>query len=75
MEYILTWFDDNSSFRNLRIILSDLRFHNTFQFVKYGASAFFFSLLLAQNEVNELLNKGKAVPFHHRKKKTFEKFF
>ena len=39
----------------LRIILSDLRFHNTFQFVKYGASAqFFFSLLLAQNEVNEL---------------------
>ena len=39
MEYILTWFDDNSSFRNLRIILSDLRFHNTFQFVKYGALA------------------------------------
>ena len=39
----------------LRIILSDLRFHNTFQFMKYGASAqFFFSLLLAQNEVNEL---------------------
>ena len=26
----------------LRIILSDLRFHNTFQFVKYGASAYFF---------------------------------
>ena len=71
---ILTWFDDNSSFRNLRIILSDLRFHNTFQFVKYGASAFFFSLLLAQNEVNELLNKGKAAPFHH-KKKTVGKFF
>ena len=38
----LTWFDCNSSFRNLRIILSDLRFHNTFQFVKYGASAKFF---------------------------------
>ena len=36
---ILTWFDCISSFRNLRIILSDLRFHNTFQFVKYGASA------------------------------------
>ena len=36
---------------------------------------FFFSLLLAQNEVNELLNKGKAAPFHHQKKKTFEKFF
>ena len=39
MNGILTWFDGNSSFRNLRIILSDLRFHNTFQFVKYGASA------------------------------------
>ena len=39
MNGILTWFDSNSSFRNLRIILSDLRFHNTFQFVKYGASA------------------------------------
>ena len=50
----LTWFDCNSSFRNLRIILSDLRFHNTFQFVKYGASAQFFSLLSAENEVNEL---------------------
>ena len=48
--------DCNSSFRNPRIILSDLSFHNTFQFVKYGASAlFFFSLLLAQNEVNKLL--------------------
>ena len=42
MNGILTWFDSNSSFRNLRIILSDLPFHNTFQFVKYGASAFFF---------------------------------
>ena len=54
---ILTWFDASSSFRNLRIILSDLRFDDTFQFVKYGASAyfFFFSLLSAQNEVNELL--------------------
>ena len=57
---ILIWFDCNSSFRNLRIILSDLRFLNTFQFVKYGASAyffffFFFLLLSAQNEVNELL--------------------
>ena len=31
---ILTCFDVNSSFRNLRIILSDLRFHNTFHFVK-----------------------------------------
>ena len=39
---ILIWFDCNSSFRNLRIILSDLRFLNTFQFVKYGASAYFF---------------------------------
>ena len=39
MNGILTWFDYNSSFRNLRIILSDLRFHNTFQFVKYGALA------------------------------------
>ena len=54
MNGILTWFDCNSSFRNLQIILSDLRFHNTFQFVKYGASAYFFSLLSAQNEVNEL---------------------
>ena len=42
MNGILTWFDCNSSFRNLRIILSDLRFHNTFQFVKYGTSAYFF---------------------------------
>ena len=39
MNGILTWFDCNSSFKNLRIILSDLRFHITFQFVKYGASA------------------------------------
>ena len=39
---ILTWFDCNSSFRNLRIILSDLLFYDTFQFVKYGASAIFF---------------------------------
>ena len=53
---ILTWFDGNSSFRNQRIILSDLRFDNTFQFfVKYGGSVnFFLSLLSAQNEVNEL---------------------
>ena len=36
---ILTWFDCNSSFRNLRISLSDLRFHNTFQFVKCDAPA------------------------------------
>ena len=42
MNGILTLFDCNSSFRNLRIILSDLRFHNTFQFVKYGTSAYFF---------------------------------
>ena len=43
MNEILTWFDGiNSSFRNLRIALSDLRFLNTFQFVKYGASAYFF---------------------------------
>ena len=39
MNGILTWFDCNSFFRNLWIILSDLRFHNTFQFVKCGASA------------------------------------
>ena len=31
---ILTCFDVNSSFRNLRIILSDLHFHNTYHFVK-----------------------------------------
>ena len=31
MNGILTWFDSNSSFRNLRIILSDLRFHNAAQ--------------------------------------------
>ena len=36
---VLNWFDCNSSFRNRRIFLSDLRFHNTFQFVKYSASA------------------------------------
>ena len=48
---ILTWFDGNSSFRNLRIILRDLRFHDTFQFVQPN----FFSMLSAQNEVNELL--------------------
>ena len=55
MNGILTWFDCNSSFKNLWIILSDLHFLNTFQFMKYGASAlFFFSLLSVQNEVNEL---------------------
>ena len=46
MNGILTWFDCNfrhASCTNLRIILSDLRFHNTFEFVKYGASAYFFS--------------------------------
>ena len=42
MNGILTRFDCNSSFRSLRIILSDLHLHNTFQFVKYGASANFF---------------------------------
>ena len=41
MNGILTWLDFNSSFRNLQIILSDLRFRNTFQFVKYGAPIFF----------------------------------
>ena len=45
---ILTWFDCNSSFRNLPIILSDLRFHKVFHFVKYGASTYFFSLLSYQ---------------------------
>ena len=35
MNGILAWFEGNSSFRNLRIILSDFRFHNTFQFIKY----------------------------------------
>ena len=62
MNGILTWFDFNSchsSFRNLRIILSDLRFYNTFHFVKYGASAQFFisERLSAQNEVNEPCNE------------------
>ena len=38
-EGMIHFFDCKFSFRNLRIILSDLRFHNTFQFVKYGASA------------------------------------
>ena len=41
MNGILTWLDFNSSFRNLQIILSDLLFRNTFQFVKYGAQIFF----------------------------------
>ena len=35
MNGILTWFEGNSSFRNLRIILSDLLFHDTFQLIKY----------------------------------------
>ena len=42
MNGILTWFGLTvipPSEIMLRIILSDLRFHNTFQFVKYGASA------------------------------------
>ena len=74
---ILSLFDDNSSFRSLRIILSDLRFTQHFSVREIWCFSlfFFFSLLLAQNEVNELLNKGKAAPFHHQKKKTFEKFF
>ena len=42
MKGILTWFDCNSSFTNLRIILTDLRFHNNFQFLIYGAAAYFF---------------------------------
>ena len=41
------------SVSNLRIILSDLRFHNTFQFVKYSASAYFLLLLSAQNELGQ----------------------
>ena len=52
---VLTWFNCNSSFRNLQIIRSDLRFCNTFQFVKYSAPKKFFSLLAVKNEVNELL--------------------
>ena len=59
MNGILAWFDRNSghsSFRNLPIILSDLRFHNTFQFRKnMVVPPNFFSELSAQNEVNELL--------------------
>ena len=39
MNGILTWFDCNSSCWNLLIIESDLRFYNTFKFVKYGAPA------------------------------------
>ena len=50
MNGILTWFDCNSSFTNLRIILSDLRFHNTFQVLQ----PIFFSLLSVQYEVNQL---------------------
>ena len=75
MNGILTWFDCNSSFRNLRIILSDLRFHNKFQFVKYVLQPIFFSLLLAQNEVNELLPvtaPASSISSHTHKKKTFK---
>ena len=39
MNGISTWFDCSSSFRNLRISLSDLHFDSTFQFVKYDAPA------------------------------------
>ena len=41
MNGILTRLDCNinSSFRNLQIILSDLHFYSTFQFMKYGSSA------------------------------------
>ena len=53
MNGILTWIDCNSFSQNLRIILTDLRFHNTFQFVKYSASAYFFLLLSAQNELGQ----------------------
>ena len=72
MNGILTWFDCNSSFRNLRIILSDLRFHNKFQFVKYVLQPIFFSLLSAQNEVNELLPvtaPASSISSHTHKKK------
>ena len=78
---VLTWFNCNSSFRNLQIIRSDLRFCNTFQFVKYSAPKKFFSLLAVKNEVNELLPvnslficscqiKVQQLPlavFHHKK--------
>ena len=46
MNGILTWFDCNSSFRNLRIILSDLRFHNTSCLVR---EMWYFSLILFFN--------------------------
>ena len=39
MNGLSTWFDCSFSFKNLRISLSDLRLHNTFQFVKYDAPA------------------------------------
>ena len=71
MNGILTWFDWNSSFRNLRIILSDLRFHSKFQFVKYVLQPIFFSLLSAQNEVNELLPvtaPASSISSHTQKK-------
>ena len=32
----------NAAIHLLQIILSDLHFHNTFQFIKYGAAAEFF---------------------------------
>ena len=88
MNGILTWFDCNSSFRNLRIILSDLRFHNTFQFVKYGASAlFFFTAFGIKRSQRALTSKFfiicscsikvwqlQLAVFHH-KRKTFKIFF
>ena len=78
---ILTWFDRNSSFRNLGIILSDLRFHNTFQFVKYGASAWFFPVFGTERSQRAFTSKFliicsckikvrqlQRVVFHHKKK-------
>ena len=74
MNGILTCLDCNSSFRNLRIILSDLRFHNKFQFVKYVLQPIFFSLLSAQDEVNELLpvTAPASSISSHTHKKTFK---
>ena len=78
MNEILTWFDCNSSFRNLRIILSDLRFHNTFQFVKYGASAYFFLFTAygterSQRALTSKLRQLQPAVFHD-KNNTFNFF-
>ena len=77
MNGILTWFDCNSSFRNLRIILSDLRFHNKFQFVKYVLQPIFFFTAFGTERSQRALPvtaPASSISSHTHTKKTFKNY-